>query len=106
MKINYGPLTFTCFCANHTKACTRWQHPLVLLDASGKVLPRKREEAKHGARPLPIRMPVRSLGDTVTVTVSVSEMEPAHHRVKLDCAVTIQKHEQVITGSADVLDPT
>ena len=47
-----------------------------------------------------------SLGDTVTVTVRVSEMEPAHHRVKLDCVVTNQKHEQVITGSADVVAPT
>ncbi len=47
-----------------------------------------------------------SLGDTVTVTVTVSDLEPVHHRVKLDCVVTNQKHEQVITGNADVIAPT
>jgi phosphate acetyltransferase len=47
-----------------------------------------------------------SIGDTVSVTVTVAEKEAAHHRVTLDCACTNQRGEVVIRGSALVMAPT
>lgn len=49
--------------------------------------------------------PVR-IGDTVTITVSVREKEPAHHRLKLDCRCVNQDGAAVIEGEADVIAPT
>jgi diguanylate cyclase (GGDEF)-like protein/PAS domain S-box-containing protein len=46
------------------------------------------------------------LDDIVTVTVRVTELHPENHRVKLDCIVTNQRNEQVVTGVAEVLAPT
>jgi phosphate acetyltransferase len=54
---------------------------------------------------LRFRRPV-GLGDTVTVTVRVTEKDAAKHRVTLDCAATNQKGETVITGTAEVIAPT
>lgn len=45
-------------------------------------------------------------GDTVTVTVTVAEMDAERHRVKLECKVINQHHEQVIVGIAEVIAPT
>lgn len=45
------------------------------------------------------------LGDSVTVTVTVTALDPAKRRVTLDCVVTNQHHEQVVTGSAEVIAP-
>ena len=50
------------------------------------------------------RHPV-ALGDTVTVTVKIAKKDDARHRVQLDCAVTNQKGEVVIDGSAEVIAP-
>lgn len=46
------------------------------------------------------------VGDTVTVTVTVAELERDGHRVKFDCKVINQDHEQVISGTAEVIAPT
>ena len=54
---------------------------------------------------LSFRHPV-SIGDTVTVTVTVAAKEVAQHRVTLDCACTNQRGEVVIRGSALVIAPT
>jgi acyl dehydratase len=53
---------------------------------------------------LRFRHPV-SLGDTVTVTVTVMSKEP-RHRVELDCRCVNQLGETVIHGTATVLAPT
>jgi len=45
------------------------------------------------------------LGDTVTVTLTVARLDPEKRRVTLDCVVTNQHHEQVVTGSADIIAP-
>jgi phosphotransacetylase/acyl dehydratase len=45
------------------------------------------------------------LGDTVTVVVSVTEKRERGHRVLLDCTVTNQLGDIVITGSAEVAAP-
>jgi acyl dehydratase len=46
------------------------------------------------------------VGDTVTVTVQVAEMQDEKHRLKLDCTVTNQNQEKVVTGVAEVIAPT
>jgi len=46
------------------------------------------------------------IGDTVTVTVTVTALDRDTHRVKLDCKVTNQDHDQVISGTAEVIAPT
>jgi phosphotransacetylase/acyl dehydratase len=53
---------------------------------------------------LRFRGPV-GLGDTVTVVVSVTEKRERGHRVLLDCTVTNQLGDIVITGSAEVAAP-
>jgi len=45
------------------------------------------------------------LGDSVTVTLTVARLDPAKRRVALDCVVSNQDHEQVVTGSADIIAP-
>jgi acyl dehydratase len=50
------------------------------------------------------RRPV-TIGDTVTVSVTVASKEP-RHRVTLDCLCVNQRGETVIEGSARVLAPT
>ena len=54
---------------------------------------------------LSFRHPV-SVGDTITVTVTVAAKEASQHRVTLDCACTNQRGEVVIRGSALVIAPT
>lgn len=46
------------------------------------------------------------VGDTVRVSVEVVELHPENHRVKLDCRVTNQNDEMVVTGLAEVIAPT
>ena len=48
--------------------------------------------------------PVR-IGDTVTATVTVTELRPEKNIVKLDTTCTNQRGETVITGSAVVMPP-
>lgn len=45
------------------------------------------------------------IGDTVTATVSVKEMNVEKNRVKLETTVTNQNGEDVITGIATVMPP-
>jgi len=47
-----------------------------------------------------------SLGDTVTATVCVIELEPEHRRVVLDCRCTDQEGNEVIAGRALVIAPS
>jgi phosphotransacetylase/acyl dehydratase len=54
---------------------------------------------------LRFRRPV-GLGDTITVTVRVAEMEEDKHRVTLECQATNQRGETVISGTAEVIAPT
>lgn len=54
---------------------------------------------------LDFRRPV-SVGDTVTIRVSVVEKSAAHHHVTLDCMCTNQDGETVIEGQAIVVAPT
>jgi phosphate acetyltransferase/phosphate butyryltransferase len=54
---------------------------------------------------LRFRRPV-AVGDTVTVTVKVAEMEESKHRVTLECQAANQRGEVVITGTAEVIAPT
>src|ERR1039458_851227 len=49
--------------------------------------------------------PVR-LGDTITVTVKVTNKIEETHRVIFDCRASNQRGEEVITGTADVIAPT
>ena len=49
--------------------------------------------------------PVR-IGDTLTVTVTVLTKEPEKKRVELDCVVTNQHGDKVLSGVANVLAPT
>ena len=49
--------------------------------------------------------PVR-VGDTLTVSVTVSERDEAHRRVKLSCTCVNQDQQTVIEGEATVLPPT
>jgi acyl dehydratase len=46
------------------------------------------------------------IGDTVTVSVTVVDKDPASHRVALDCRCVNQRGETVIDGTARVLAPT
>ncbi len=54
---------------------------------------------------LRFRHPV-GLGDTITVTVKVTEKNSEKHRVTLECQVTNQRGEVVISGIAEVIAPT
>ncbi len=54
---------------------------------------------------LSFRHPV-SIGDTITVSVTVESKDPEHHRVGLDCRCVNQRGETVIAGTATVLAPT
>ena len=54
---------------------------------------------------LRFRRPV-AVGDTITVTVKVVEMDESKHRVTLECQATNQHGEIVITGTAEVIAPT
>jgi acyl dehydratase len=54
---------------------------------------------------LGFRHPV-TIGDTITVSVTVAAKDPARHRVVLDCRCVNQRGETVIDGSASVLAPT
>ena len=49
--------------------------------------------------------PVR-IGDTLTISVRVTEREEAHHRLKLECSCINQEGLSVIEGIADVIAPT
>ena len=46
-----------------------------------------------------------ALGDTITVTVTVTALETQRHGVTLDCRCTNQRGEVVISGSAQVIAP-
>lgn len=54
---------------------------------------------------LGFRRPV-TIGDTITVSVTVASKDPTRHRVVLDCRCVNQRGETVIDGSATVLAPT
>jgi phosphate acetyltransferase len=54
---------------------------------------------------LRFRRPV-AVGDTITVTVKVVEMDEGKHRVTLECQATNQHGEMVISGTAEVIAPT
>ncbi len=54
---------------------------------------------------LRFRHPV-GLGDTITVTVKVTEKNMEKHRVTLECQATNQRGEVVISGVAEVIAPT
>lgn len=45
------------------------------------------------------------LGDSVTVTLTVAALDPRTRRVTLDCVVANQDHEQVVTGTAEIIAP-
>ena len=51
------------------------------------------------------RHPV-AIGDTITVTVTAAEKQPARKIVLFDCACTNQDGKAVITGRAEVIAPT
>ncbi len=53
---------------------------------------------------LRFRRPV-GLGDTILVSVKVSEMDAEKHRVTLDCQAVNQRGEVVISGTAEVIAP-
>jgi len=54
---------------------------------------------------LRFRRPV-GLGDTIVVSVKVTEMDAAKHRVTLECQAVNQRGEVVISGTAEVIAPT
>jgi phosphate acetyltransferase len=54
---------------------------------------------------LNFRHPV-TLGDTITVTVTVTAKEMDGHRVSFDCQCINQRREVVISGCAEVIAPT
>ncbi|WP_404418230.1 MaoC/PaaZ C-terminal domain-containing protein [Marinospirillum sp.] len=54
---------------------------------------------------LSFRRPVK-LEDTLTVTLTVKEKQDAKKIVIIDCLVTNQKGEKVVTGTAKVIAPT
>jgi phosphate acetyltransferase/phosphate butyryltransferase len=45
------------------------------------------------------------LGDSVTVTLTVARLDPDKHQVTLDCAVTNQDGQLVLSGTAEVIAP-
>ncbi|WP_036167051.1 bifunctional enoyl-CoA hydratase/phosphate acetyltransferase [Massilia sp. 9096] len=47
-----------------------------------------------------------ALGDTVTVKVTITELDPANHHVKLDCEVVNQDRMPVVKGVAEIVAPT
>jgi phosphotransacetylase/acyl dehydratase len=47
-----------------------------------------------------------TVGDTITVTVTVRAMETEQHRINFDCLCTNQQGEVVISGKAYVIAPT
>lgn len=57
------------------------------------------------AQTLRFRRPVHP-GDTVTATVTVTELDPARKRVMLDCTLRNQQGDCVIEGTAEVRAPT
>lgn len=46
------------------------------------------------------------LGDTVTVKVMITELDPANHHVKLDCQVVNQDRACEVKGCAEIIAPT
>ncbi len=54
---------------------------------------------------LRFRRPV-TIGDTVTVSVTVASKESEHHRVTIECTCVNQRDETVIDGLATVIAPT
>ena len=46
-----------------------------------------------------------TVGDTITVTVTVRAMEIEQHRINFDCLCTNQRGEVIISGKADVMAP-
>ena len=54
---------------------------------------------------LRFRHPI-TIGDTITVSVTVTAKDEAHHFVTLDCRCVNQRDETVIDGTAQVLAPT
>jgi len=46
------------------------------------------------------------IGDTLTVTLRVTELHSEKHRVQLDCQVVNARGECVVSGIADVIAPT
>jgi acyl dehydratase len=54
---------------------------------------------------LRFRRPV-GLGDSIVVTVKVSEKDEEKHRVTLDCQAVNQRGEVVISGTAEVIAPS
>ena len=54
---------------------------------------------------LAFRRPV-TVGDTITVSVTVKAKDPEGHRISLDCRCVNQKGEVVIAGTAAVIAPT
>jgi phosphotransacetylase/acyl dehydratase len=54
---------------------------------------------------LHFRLPI-AIGDTITTTVTVREMQADGNRVVLDCRCTNQDGQEVIAGTADVRAPT
>jgi phosphotransacetylase/acyl dehydratase len=57
------------------------------------------DQSLHFHRPV-------GLGDTITVTVRVTKKVEEKHRVILDCYVSNQLGEKVISGTAEVIAPT
>jgi phosphate acetyltransferase len=57
------------------------------------------EQALHFSRPVRV-------GDTLTVTVTVTAKDDAKKRVEMDCLVVNQRSEKVLSGMARVLAPT
>jgi len=47
-----------------------------------------------------------SLGDTLTVTITVKAKDPADHSLSFDCLALNQRGETVFTGTASVIAPT
>ncbi|MFZ2854872.1 MAG: bifunctional enoyl-CoA hydratase/phosphate acetyltransferase [Rhodocyclaceae bacterium] len=57
------------------------------------------DQALHFARPV-------TIGDTITVTVTVKQKFEHNHHIVFDCACTNQDGMQVVHGTAEVLAPT
>lgn len=58
-----------------------------------------KDQALHFVRPVRI-------GDTLTITVTVTALNSANQNVELDCLVLNQRGEKVLTGMAKVIAPT
>src|SRR5271169_1621320 len=57
------------------------------------------DQSLHFHRPV-------GLGDTITVAVTVAKKTQEEHHVILDCHVSNQRGEKVISGTAEVIAPT